>query len=194
MTTVTAEQKEIARYTATALGVEKPPIFHFLDDDKRSDVYVIKAVDTPKSGVTSYATAGLSDHPLMRDGKEFGVRVELLGACGSAVPEFDNVLATLAFCVINSGWFCAPGVIFPDVISVYKHSVTMSDVYFTHPFLWEDRLKSVRMGSKTVAWLLAVPISKRESEFAQANGPAKLEALFEERNIDIFNLNRASVV
>jgi hypothetical protein len=194
MKTVTAEQREIASYTAAAFGVEKPPIFHFWDDKKRSDVYVMQAVDRPKYGVTSYATVGLSDHLLVRDGKEFGVRVEILGACSSEVPEFDNVLATVAFCVINSGWFCAPGVIFPDVISMYKHSETMSDIYFAHPFLWEDRLKSARVGSKTVAWLLAVPISKRESEFAQVNGSAKLEALFEEMSIDIFNLNRASVV
>lgn len=194
MISVTTEQKEIARYTASALGVENPPISHFLDDTKRSAVYVIKASDIPQIGVTSYATVGLSDHKIMRDGKEFGVRVEILGACGSAVPEFDNVLATLAFFVINSGWFCAPGVIFPDVISMYKHSITMSDVYFAYPFLWEDRLKSTRIGNKTVAWLLAVPISKRESEFARINGAEKLEVLFEKNNIDIFDLNRPSVV
>jgi hypothetical protein len=39
-----------------------------------------------------------------------------------------------------------------------------------------------------------VPISKEEREFAQSSGPEKLEALFAEKDIDIYNLNRASVI
>jgi hypothetical protein len=103
-------------------------------------------------------------------------------------------MATLAFCVINSGWFCAPGVIFPDVVSMYKHSDTMSDIYFAYPFLWEERLRSTMIGDRKVAWLLAIPVSKAETEFAQSHGPDKLEDLFVEKGIDIYDLNRASVV
>lgn len=194
MTSVTNQQKELAKHTALAFGVEKPPISRFWDDDKRSDVYILEAANRPQDGVTSYATIGLSDHPLMFKGKEFGTRVEFVGACGSAFPGFDNVLATLAFCVINSGWFCAPGIIFPDVVSMYNLSITLSDIYFTHPFLWDDGLKSTQVGDRKVAWLLAVPVSKDETAFAQAYGPEKLEALFAEKDIDIYNLNRASVV
>lgn len=194
MTSVTSQQKELARHTALAFGVEKPPISRFWDDDKRSDVYILEAANRPQDGVTSYATIGLSDHPLMFKGKEFGTRVEFVGTCGSAFPGFDNVLATLAFCVINSSWFCAPGIIFPDVVSMYNLSITLSDIYFAHPFLWDDGLKSTQIGDRKVAWLLAVPISKEETAFAQAYGPEKLEALFAEKDIDIYNLNRASVV
>jgi antitoxin YqcF len=194
MTQISNQQKEVAKYTASALLVDRPPIFHFWDDDHRSDVYVLEAANSPQQGVTSYATVGLSDHPLMFQDKEFDTRVEIIGACGSKFPDFGNVLATLAFCVINSKWFCAPGIIFPDIMKMYGLSLTLCDIYFAHPFLWDDRLKSTRLGEKDIAWLLAVPISKEESAFAQEFGPKKLEELFSEKDIDIYNLNRASVV
>ncbi|RCS56458.1 suppressor of fused domain protein [Parvibium lacunae] len=194
MTKISNQQKEVAKHTASAFLVDKPPIFHFWDDDHISDVYVLEAVNSPQHGVTSYATVGLSDHQLMHQGKDFGTRVEIVGACGSKFPDFGNVLATLAFCVINSKWFCAPGIIFPDVIKMYGHSLTMSDIYFTYPFLWDDRLKSARLSERDIAWLLAVPISKEESAFAQEFGSKKLEELFSEKDIDIYNLNRPSVV
>jgi hypothetical protein len=194
MTQISNERKEVARHTATAFLVEKPPIFHFWDDNHRSDIYVLQAENSPQHGVKSYATIGLSDHTLMLDGKPFDTRAEIVGACGSAFPDFDNVLATLAFNVINSNWFCAPGIIFPDVLSMYKSSVTMTDIYFAHPFIWDDRLSSTYLAGKNIAWLLAVPISKNESTFAQDFGPQELEKLFFEKNVDIYNLNRESVV
>ncbi|MFZ6778861.1 suppressor of fused domain protein [Undibacterium sp. Ji83W] len=194
MTQISNHQKELARHTALAFQADKPPIFHFWDDDHTSDIYVMKAPDRPQIGVTSYATVGLSARPLIHEGKEFETRVEIVSACGSNFPDFSNVLATLAFCVINSKWFCAPGIIFPDVLSMYGLSDTMSDIYFAHPFLWDDRFKSVTMHEHHVAWLLAVPVSREESAFAQEFGSARLEAIFSERDIDIFDLNRKSIV
>jgi len=186
--------KAIAQYTATAFGADRPPIRHMWDEARQSDLYVCEAVDCPQKGVTSYGTVGLSEYPLMRNGQEFGARVELVGACGSAFPGFNELLATLGFHVANSRWFCAPGVIFPGVMDLHRLSVTMRDVYFARPFLWGDHFGSAVFGERTVAWLLAVPVSRAESEYAIQKGPAQLEELFTARDIDIFNLNRASVV
>lgn len=194
MPVVSSQQRELAGHMASAMGVEKPPIFRFWDEGRKSSVCVLEAANRPQDGVTAYATIGLSDHPLMFQGREFGTRVELVGACGSAFPGFAHVLATAAFCVVNSGWFCAPGMIFPDVVSMHKASDTLSDIYFAHPFLWEKELKSILIGDRQVAWLLAVPVSKEESAFAQSYGPERLEARFAEKDIDIFDLNRSSAV
>lgn len=194
MSSVTSFQKKIAKHTAIAFGVDKPPITRFWDDKKHNGVFILEANDRPQDGVKAYATIGLSDHPLMRRGREFDVRVEIVGVCGSAFIDFANIIATAAFCVINSRWFCAPGIIFPDVVSMYMKSSSMSDIYFTYPFLWEEKLKSTSFDGQKVAWLLAVPVSKAESEFAQVNGPEKLENLFSEKDIDIFNLDRPSVI
>ncbi|WP_417448447.1 suppressor of fused domain protein, partial [Idiomarina abyssalis] len=190
MATVTSYHKQVARHAAFAFGVGKPPVTRYLDDNKQNGVFILEAKDSPQAGVNSYSTVGLSDHPLILNGKEFGVRVEIAGACGAAFSGFENVIATSAFCIINSKWFCAPGRIFPDIISMYGLSKTMSDIYFANPFLWDEKLASTSFDGQKVAWLLAVPVSKAESEFAQVNGPDKLESLFYERDIDIYNLNR----
>lgn len=194
MPVVTSQQKVLAGHTALAMGVEKPPIFRYWDENRKSSVCILEAANRPRDGVTSYATIGLSDHPLMFKGREFDARAELVGACGSAFTGFANVLATAAFCVINSGWFCAPGIIFPDVVSMYTASATLSDIYFAHPFLWAEELKSTLIGERRVAWLLAVPVSKAESAYARTCGPERLETRFAEKNIDIYDLNRASVI
>lgn len=194
MTSVTSYQKQVARHTALAFGVEKPPITQYWDDNKHSGIFILEAADSPQSGVKSYATIGLSEHPLIHNGREFSTRVEIVGACGSVFSDFANIIATVAFCIINSRWFCAPGMIFPDVVSMYMKSNTMSDIYFANPFLWEEKFASTSFDGQRVAWLLAVPISKAESKFAQINGPEKLEALLIRKDIDIYDLNRPSVV
>ena len=33
-----------------------------------------------------------------------------------------EILSTAAFCIINSKWFCYPGAIFPDIVSMYLKS------------------------------------------------------------------------
>lgn len=194
MAAISSQQKGLAAHTALAMGVEKPPIFRYWDENRKSSVCILEAANRPQDGITSYATIGLSDHPLMFQGREFDARIELVGACGSAFAGLANVLATAAFCIVNSGWFCAPGTIFPDVVSMYEASVTLSDIYFARPFLWEEELKSTLIEDRRVAWLLAVPVSKAESAYAQSYGPEQLEARFAERDIDIYDLNRASVI
>jgi antitoxin YqcF len=109
MPVVTSQQRRLAEHTALAMRVEKPPVHRFWDENKESSVFILEATDRPQDGVASYATIGLSDRPLMFKRREFDTRVELVDACGSAFSGFANVLATAAFCVINSGWFCAPG-------------------------------------------------------------------------------------
>ena len=186
--------KSIAKVIANAFGTEKPPISRYWDDNHENFVNILESVNSPQKGVSSFATIGLSDHPLIFKGKEFDARLEIVGACGSNFKNFDNVLSTAAFCVINSKWFCAPGVIFPDVLSMYDLSPTMSDLYFVPPFLWEKDLQTVNFEGKQIAWLLAVPTSKAESAFAQEKGPDRLEELFEKNQIDIYDLHRPSVV
>jgi len=77
---------------------------------------------------------------------------------------------------------------------MYTNSRTLKHFLFVPPFLWEDRLQTLDLGSKKVAWLLAIGITEEERIFAEQNGSEKLEDVFEERQIDIFNLERPSVV
>lgn len=192
MSDVSDENKKLARTVAAAFG-GKPSVTRYWDDNHQSYVDLLVSIDQPQTGVTSYSTIGLSDHLLIKDGKDFGVRVEFVGACGAGFTKFDNIIATAAFCVINSKWFCYPGAIFPNVVGMYEASTTLKHILFVPPFLWEDKLKTMEMRGKKVAWLLVVPISDQEMEFAEKAGSDSLEKLFVEKQIDIFDLNRVSV-
>lgn len=187
------ENKSIAKAAAAVFG-GAPAVHRYWDDDRKSSIAVLSSEDRPQPGVTSYATVGLSDHALVRAGREFPTRVEFVGACASRYEEFANCLATAAACVSNSGWFVAPGIIFPDVFHMYRTTGEMRHAMFVPPFLWGDEPKTMVLESKTVAWLLMIPISEPEMRLAEASGSSSLEDLFVERQIDVFDLDRASVV
>lgn len=186
--------KLIARKIANVFGVQRPPVTRYLDDNNTSHIDILCCKNSPQFGVCSYSTIGLSDHPLLFKGQEFHARVEIIACCEEKVLGFENVLSTISFCIINSKWFCAPGVIFPGVISMYNLSKTMADIYFSPPFLWGDQLMTSEIDDKKIAWLQAIPVSKSESDYAQKYGADKLELLFEQKNINIFDINRSSVL
>ena len=193
MPAVSETNKQVARAAAKAFG-GSPRVWKFWDDNHESSVDILSCENRPLDGVTSFSTVGLSDWPLYMEGKEYGARLEMVGACGNGFERFDNALATAAFCVINSGWFCYPGAIFPEVLAMHEASATMRHFLFVPPFLWEGELTTMELEEKTLAWLLAVPISDEELAFAESSGSDELEKLFQERQIDVFDLARPSVV
>ncbi len=68
---------------------------------------------------------------------------------------------------------CFPGYILENIINLYFSDLDMKHILLTTPFLW-DKAKSINFGEKTVAWLLAVPISEQEYHFALKYGSEEL--------------------
>ena len=207
MSEVSAKNKTIARAALEAFGAEpnvsggaKPNVSRYWDEKNESFVDILVCQNRPSNAVQSVSTIGLSDHPLFeggveyRDGDGYLVRPEIVGACYKEVKEFPNILSTAAFCVINSKWFCAPGAIFPDVVKMYLPRIRTKHLMFYPPFLWEERLMTIQFDKLKVAWLMAVPISESEYRFAVDNTWHELGDLFAEQEIDVFDLNRKSVV
>lgn len=186
--------RDQAKRIAEIFGPARPGIHLYWDDAKRASIPIASAPDVPQRGVTSYSTIGLFEAPNYLKGKEYAARVELLGAAGSSFEGVANGLTTAAFCVINSKWFCGPGEIFPDVFKLNKASKALPHGLFVPPFLWDDKFKTQTIDGKTVAWLQLIPISEREREYAVANGDGALEKLFVKEQIDVFDLERASVI
>jgi hypothetical protein len=169
-------------------------VHEYHDDSRKDHVDVLSSTNQPQKGVTSFATVGLSDSTIFKDGRPLqDVRVELVGACASAFRDFPNVLASAAFEVIKEREFIAPGVIFPGFVARYRKKSPMRNAMFVPPFLWPD-LATLELSKKTVAWLLLVPVSDAEMKYACDQGPAKLEELFAKEEIDIFDIDRPSVL
>jgi hypothetical protein len=60
------------------------------------------------------------------------------------------------------------------------------------PFVWD--LETQSFSGKSVAWLQVLPISDAERDYALANGPEALEDLFQDRQIDVFDIDRPSAL
>lgn len=192
---VSEDAKRIARAARSAFGGGKPKVYAYWDDAHKHSVDILSVADQPDQGVTSYATLGLSQHSIGLSVGDRPLRVELLGACWTESEVFANILSTCAFNVINSGHRCAPGIIFPDVVSIYLPDSSMAHILFVSPFLWGDGIpETLDFSDRKVTWLQAVPISEAERAYAEENGADALESLFEQHQIDVYDLNRDSVL
>jgi len=188
---ISNENKEIAKHARSVFGGQ-PTVVKYWDDSHASSVDILIAQDAPTSGVTSYATISLSDHSIELQVEKIPLRVEFVASIATAYKYGPNILATCAFNVINSKMKCGPGQVFPRVVELYCADSDMKHIVLAPPFIWS--LKTLNFATKTVAWLFAVPISNNEYAFLRENGSDALERRFEEQQIDIYNLNRKSIL
>ena len=184
-------KKIIAKKELDVIG-GNPQVFCYYNDGNTVNVDILSSSDRPYHGVTSYATIGLSDYEIGLTSNDKSLRVELLGACDAKDEFFANIVATTAFGIIEKKK-CSYGVIISCVISEYHPDSDMKHVYLMNPFLW-DGFETIEFENKKVAWLLLVPISEKERVFALTNGWEALEDRFEASNIDVFNINRKSII
>ena len=178
MSNIIELNKIIAKKERDIIG-GSPQIFRYWDDNKIKNIDILSSDNRPNPGI------GLISNDKI-------LRVELLGACNENEEFFANILATTAFEIIDKKK-CTYGAIIQNVISKYITESEMKHVYLMNPFLW-DGFKTLEIENKSIAWLLIIPISEKEKEYANVNGWEALEDKFEEFNIDIFNLYRRSVI
>ena len=187
------DNKLIARTVLGTIG-GTPKVVEYWDNEHKSKIDVFSASDRPYEGVSSFSTIGLSSYPIdIKTNYAKELRIEFIGACANNSDMFANIISSCAFNIINSKYSCSPGTVFPNVVSEYHQNKTMKHIYFTSPFLWE-RINNLDFDEVIVTWLMIIPISDSEFDFIKKNGSEELEALFEKSDIDIFDLNRKSIV
>ena len=148
----------------------------------------MEAADLPTRGLMTVATLGLSDAPNASPSGD--VRVELLLAAPSEISYAANVLATVAFDVIRGPFPGAwPGALKPTAVERNEPDAAMPDVLLIPTFCWED-LDPL----PEVHFLQAIPIHASESAYCREKGSDALEELFQDRQIDVFDWHRASVI
>jgi hypothetical protein len=190
------ELQQVARFAADAFGATNPRATAYRDAEGRERLHVLEAADRPRPGLVSWATVGLASQRLPGPARTPETRVELVAVTAGSTG-FGPTLAVAALRVLDMGLRVAPGVVLADVVAAHGLSPTLSDLFFVRPDLWGDILAPVPWGEGErlrLTWLRALPVSRAESAFAQAYGPERLEALFAERRVDLFDLARVSVV
>jgi hypothetical protein len=162
--------------------------------DEKSWINVLSSPNQPEQGLISFSTIGLSDFqpPGANPTIQPPLGVEIAGV--SQRKDFADVLATAGFYAIKHSWLLSPGTCVLGVVATHFDDPALPHLLLLEPFLWDDRLSSHTLSSKTVAWLLGVPVSPAEANYLQDHGFSGLEERFLKAQPDFFDLQRPSVV
>lgn len=196
MPTISAEEKEIARFLEERFG-ERPRFFIHRDSPDDS-FYIAVAVKEhfPGNDLVTCATNGTSNMPLYAaDGTIYAdTRLELVGTCRSGQESnFRELIYFAGRTIAKDRWACAPGVFLWNAVRRFGQFGDMEHLYFTTPFAQEGFVTHT-FGSRKVSWLAVVPVSTAEVQFARANSTEQLEDHFVSRDVDWENLNRRSAL
>ena len=169
-----------------------PKVNRFWNNSNTKKIDILKCEDVPQDGIQSCATIGLNNIDIGMSNSNSPLRVEILGASDMKNVKFENIIASVALDIMEQGC-CFPGHIIPNIIEQYIDDSEMKHVLLTDPFLWEGA-KSFLLDDVYIAWLMVVPISEKEYVYASENGVDELGKVFEENEIDIYNIWRKSVI
>ena len=182
----------VQRWRAVLGGAGELAVRAYTTTDRSLRVDVFSAADAPRPGTTTFATIGLSDtRNALGPGLNAPTELIAVGASPSDLPA--RTLATVSFDHLTSGITLEVGVAVPAAIARNEPGVALPHAFLTDAFLWDD-LRGLEVGGTVVHALLVVPISNDELRLFEAEGPAALDARFEEHEIDVADWQRPSVV
>ncbi|WP_077415943.1 suppressor of fused domain protein [Chryseobacterium sp. JV274] len=190
------ENKKLANYITNIVGINKTIDRHY-DEGKKNFIDIFTCDDPLYTRIKIWGTIGLSDHPNkieMNDNSFKDISIELLAVGYKGSNILADIVSTSAFYIINKGWECQPGKVFMRIVEMRYETSEMKHIMFVSPFLWAGKLEPLELETKTVHWLLSIPISDKELEYRMENGTSALANIFQEKDIDIFDINRKSAI
>jgi hypothetical protein len=189
----------------STLGGDQKSFSYFKSEDDGSSVDILFCKDTPAPQLLTCATLGLVNQEGKFKSNGKNIRVELLGL---STTEFGDTLGSLMAMlyknIVDMNLTCAYGVIYSHVLDDLLPNSEMKHILFTTPPLfWDNALGTVDLDDENIlTWLYAMPISESEKAFivqANANGDFKngmitLQEQFTLKNVNVFDLNRKSIM
>ena len=190
MSTPSPFERDLGKAIRSAFGAETK-VVRFGDDNGIDDCFIVSGANCPVKGVTSYGSVGLS-RTAQRAGTA-DVKVEIVAACASSTLRIDNLVASCVFDSMKNSTNITYGAYISDIVVQYDVSRTLRHVTFVAPFLWSG-LGKLDVDDQAIHFLLMLPISDAEKNYLETHGIDALEAIFNEKQIDIYDINRASVL
>lgn len=183
---VSKYQIDLFKELSPILGVD-PRVHSYGDQSGNYKIRILTCPDPIDKEVLFLSTIGLSELASENN------HTEILAASYIQFEEISNILSSIAFFILKDKWKSYEGFVFETLVEMYYPNIEMKHIYFTSPFLWEDKLEGFSINGININFLLAIPISDNELEYLTKYGKDALEDLFEKKNIDIFDINRKSV-
>jgi len=189
---VSSDNQAVANRLSALFG-ESIDISTYRDQAGSASIDLMSRDAFPTPGLVAHSTLRLSDCQFKYTQNDLPLGVEMLGIAESRWSVFPHALSSAAFFVLNDKIECQPGAIFERAIAINDDALSMKHLLFCLPYLWEKELPVLFLKTKAVAWVLAVPISESERQFASAQGTDALEQRLASINQHIFDLNRRPV-
>ncbi len=175
-----------------ALGTHSGRRFRHATDPGRG-LEVLRFADSPEHGEVTYVSLGLCDHAWTDPGLP---RLEVLLGANTDEAIIPQIVANVAFHVMDKDFFPEPGTIVRDIVAVLRApdlSERLPHVYFIDPAPWALRMP-LDHGPPRLELVTAVPVSEREYQYWKSFGPRELERIFEQSQVDLFDLRRPTIV
>ena len=179
-------EKEFFKNLYPILGIE-PKVIGYGDETNSTEINILSCIDPIDKNVTFYGTIALNEQA---QHNEF----EILMASYTKNKHIPNILSSCAFFIIKNKWKVKWGNIFETLVQEYYPKSLMKHLYFTKPYIWEDKLEKFIIKNRIIKFLLAIPISENELKYINEKGYKEFETVLENNNVDIFNINRKSII
>ncbi|WP_236347716.1 suppressor of fused domain protein, partial [Paenibacillus plantiphilus] len=119
---------------------------------------------------------------------------ELTGDPDDKINFSADTLMYISSYLVNENSYLSKGEVWINWFSKYEKFGELEHLYFMTPTFFENEKLPVTISGNEIELLLCVPISQEELEYFENNGASALEELLYEKNIDVSNLFRKSVI
>lgn len=164
------------------------------DEKQTHGIQVVSFNDQPESGVTTYATLGLSQYVLGLSGAR-KIRQELLISANAvfSTDAVSGLVLSLAELVEQRGQALLRGEVIGPGSPIIAGS-TLTAVYITNPSPFDSSLTEFISEPPGTVFAYLVPITAVEAGLVRENGWRWFEDQLEENNPDIWDFERLSVI
>lgn len=184
------DEKILKAFTAVAGNPKDARLLHEHDLHRME---LVTVENSPRDGVNSFSTVGLSVIPIGYLSASVYLGAEIAATAGAKFDRFADVLAACVDDLLHNRFRLFPGSVYKDAFKNTYPDASVKHLIFDTPQGWEKDLLTLDLGARQTAWIMAVPVTDAELRLYSDSESGELQERFFERNADLADLNRPSV-
>lgn len=189
-------EKTMCNALKETLGGEQRP-FSYQEPDAEHKLDILFAKNSPSRNYLTASTLGLVNRTTGYKDSESGrnIRAEIIMSSYGGTDMIGKILTTTGVGIFNAEIMYGYGTALKGVLEDYLPDSDMKHLFLMNPPpIWEKKFTVSELENDLITFLYALPISQAELEFMSENGIEALQDRFVEANIDMFDLERKSIM
>ncbi len=184
------DEKILKAFTAVAGNPKEVRLLHEHDLHRME---LVTVENSPRAGVNSFSTVGLSVIPIGYLSASVYLGAEIAAMAGAQFDRFADVLAACVDDLVHNRFRLFPGSVYKDAFKNTCPDASVKHLIFDTPQGWDKDLLTLDLGARQTAWIMAIPVTDAELRLYSESESGELQERFLERNTDLTDLNRPSV-